>query len=47
MLKSLVAFQPPSSKPQRHIEAYTNANMTIWDDYTDAGFPKNRLIDTC
>lgn len=31
----------------RHIEAYTNPNLTIWEEYTDAGFPKNRLIDDC
>lgn len=38
---------PTADYIDRHIEAYTNPNMTIWSDYTDAGFPKNSLVDGC
>ena len=28
-------------------QAYSNANFSVWSDYTDAGFPKNKLVDQC
>jgi hypothetical protein len=38
---------PTTEYIQKHIEAYTNPNLTLWSDYDPKGFPKNRLIDTC
>jgi len=38
---------PTTDYIEKHLEAYTNANLTLWEDYTDSGFPKNSLVDTC
>jgi beta-glucan synthesis-associated protein KRE6 len=29
---------------QRHLEAYTNANLTTWEDDYEQAFPRNRLL---
>lgn len=38
---------PTAAFIDKHAGAYTNSNLTVWADYTDKGFPKNKLIDQC
>ncbi|KAL0959642.1 hypothetical protein HGRIS_011344 [Hohenbuehelia grisea] len=38
---------PTESYIQRHIEAYTNPNLTTWRDDYGGAWPKNRLVETC
>jgi len=38
---------PTSDYINRHIEAYTNANLTTWRDDFKQKFPKNKLVDQC
>ncbi|KAG8960616.1 hypothetical protein FRC03_006324 [Tulasnella sp. 419] len=37
---------PTSSYIQTYIEAYTNPNLTTWEQYGQV-FPKNKLKDSC
>ncbi|KAG8956785.1 hypothetical protein FRC04_000263 [Tulasnella sp. 424] len=37
---------PTEKYIQEHIEAYTNANLTTWEQYGGV-IPKNKLIDSC
>ncbi|EJU00016.1 glycoside hydrolase family 16 protein [Dacryopinax primogenitus] len=44
------ADHPTAAYINKHIEAYSNWNLTTWDSYAQASgsvWPKNKLIDTC
>lgn len=38
---------PTEDYINKHMEAYTNPNITTWAQHQDSVFPKNGLVDTC